>query len=135
MIDYKSPIEIWQSEIEMQMEGEVSKACRRVGVQVDKEELLKALQYDREQYKKGYQDGLNADKWIPCEERLPSKYEEVLCCDIKGNQNICVLFKDSVLGLLWKELGSCSSIRFDYITAWQPLPAPYKKEGAERWIQ
>ena len=41
----------------MQLEGEVYKAVQRVGVTVDKEELLKALQHDRGQYKRGYEDG------------------------------------------------------------------------------
>ena len=34
-------------------------AIRKVGVNVDKEELIKALQYDRNQYTKGYEDGKN----------------------------------------------------------------------------
>lgn len=55
---YKSPIEMIQTEIEMQMEGETLKAVQRVGINVNKEELLKALQYDRGQYEKGYQDGV-----------------------------------------------------------------------------
>ena len=37
----------------------VMKAIREVGVNVDKEELIKALQYDRNQYTKGYEDGKN----------------------------------------------------------------------------
>lgn len=37
-------------------------AVRKIGVNVDKAELEKALRYDRDQYVKGYQDGLrNAD--------------------------------------------------------------------------
>ena len=35
------------------------KAIRKVGVNVDKGELIKALQYDRNQYAKGYKDGKN----------------------------------------------------------------------------
>ena len=35
------------------------KAVRKVGVNVDKYELIKALQYDRNQYTKGYEDGKN----------------------------------------------------------------------------
>lgn len=35
------------------------KAIRKVGVNVDKGELIKALQYDRNQYEKGYEDGKN----------------------------------------------------------------------------
>ena len=37
-------------------EGEVMKAVQKFCVDVDKEELIKALQYDRNQYKKGYAD-------------------------------------------------------------------------------
>ena len=40
-------------------ENMVMKAIRKVGVNVDKEELIKALQYDRNQYAKGYEDGKN----------------------------------------------------------------------------
>lgn len=58
---YKSPIELICDNIQTQMEREeekmVMKAIRKVGVNVDKEELIKALQYDRKQYKKGYDDG------------------------------------------------------------------------------
>lgn len=60
---YKSPIELLCDEIQTQFEQEeekmVTKAVRNVGVNVDKEELIKALQYDREQYAKGYEDGKN----------------------------------------------------------------------------
>lgn len=68
---YKSPIEIIQGEVEAKMEGEVLKAIQRVGVNVDKEELIKAIRYDRAQYEKGYEDGLHACRWIPCKERMP----------------------------------------------------------------
>jgi hypothetical protein len=40
-------------------ENMVMKAIRKVGVNVDKGELIKALQYDRDQYTKGYEDGKN----------------------------------------------------------------------------
>lgn len=33
-------------------------ACQKIGVDISKEELIKALQYDRSQYEKGYADGL-----------------------------------------------------------------------------
>ena len=58
---YASPIEKIYGELETQMiqedENMVMKAVRKVGVNVDKEELIKALQYDRKQYTKGYSDG------------------------------------------------------------------------------
>lgn len=54
---YESPIEIIQTQMQMQMDGEILKAVQGVGINVDKEELIKALAYDREQYSKGYKDG------------------------------------------------------------------------------
>ena len=36
----------------------VIRACQRIGVDINQEELIKALQYDRDQYEKGYADGL-----------------------------------------------------------------------------
>ena len=43
--------------MKIQMEGEIMKAVQRVGIDVDKDELIRALQYDRGQYQKGYMDG------------------------------------------------------------------------------
>lgn len=54
---YKSPIDIIYGQMETQLEGTVLKAVQKVGVNVDKEELIRALQYDRDQYHKGYSDG------------------------------------------------------------------------------
>lgn len=54
---YKSPIELMQTQMQMQVEDYIMKAVMKVGINVDKEELLKALQYDRNQYDKGYKDG------------------------------------------------------------------------------
>ena len=35
---------------------QIFKAVQNVGVNVDRDELIKALRYDRDQYKKGYAD-------------------------------------------------------------------------------
>ena len=53
---YKSPIDIIYGQIETQMEGDILRAVQKYGINVDKEELIRALQYDREQYNKGYAD-------------------------------------------------------------------------------
>ena len=53
---YKSPIDIIYGQMEKQMEGDILRAVQRYGINVDKEELIRALQYDREQYEKGYAD-------------------------------------------------------------------------------
>ena len=66
---WESPIKITEDiakQMDMVIENGIMKAIQRVGIDVNKEELLKALEYDRNQYEKGYHDGLNANKWMPC---------------------------------------------------------------------
>jgi len=62
---YKSPIELVYGQnhriIEEMYEEQdkwVLKCINNVGLNVNKDELIKALQYDRQQYEKGYKDGL-----------------------------------------------------------------------------
>lgn len=61
---YESPIEkIYgdtQTHIVQEDENMVMKAIRNIGVNVDKEGLIRALRYDRNQYTKGYEDSKNA---------------------------------------------------------------------------
>ncbi len=60
---WESPVNIFEihepivEEINKKTEETVFKAIHRVGVDVNKEELIKAMQYDRNQYEKGYKDG------------------------------------------------------------------------------
>ena len=54
---YKSPIETILGEVQTKYDNEVMKAVQKVGINVDKDELIKALEYDRGQYKQGYEDG------------------------------------------------------------------------------
>lgn len=54
---YKSPIEMLTQSFNFQVENGVYKAVESYGINVDKDELLKALQYDRNQYDKGFADG------------------------------------------------------------------------------
>lgn len=56
---YESPINQILGELQMHLEGETLKAVQNVGIDVDKEELIKALQYDRNQYSKGYADAID----------------------------------------------------------------------------
>lgn len=53
---YNSPITLVQSAIETQIEDGVLKAVQEIGFDIDPEQLYKALQYDRNQYDKGYSD-------------------------------------------------------------------------------
>ena len=54
---YKSPIELMRTQIETDFENQIITAVARTGIRVDKHELIKALQYDRNQYDKGFDDG------------------------------------------------------------------------------
>ena len=54
---YSSPIQLILSDFQMKIEDDVCKAVQSVGVNVDKDEIIKALQYDRDQYAKGFTDG------------------------------------------------------------------------------
>ncbi len=61
---YKSPIEVvvsqFQEMIIQQQDEQTLQAIQKVGIKVDKGELVKALAYDRGQYEKGYTDGIVA---------------------------------------------------------------------------
>lgn len=60
---YKSAITLYAQNMEtqqrQQQEQTVWECVNALGVVVDKEELFKALKYDRDQYNKGYKDGVN----------------------------------------------------------------------------
>ena len=87
---YKSPIDLIVGQMNIQFEGEVCKAVQNVGVDVDKDELLKALQYDRGQYQKGYND---------------RDTEIVRCKDCKhseqwyGDKRRCFLWQEDGIGV------------------------------------
>lgn len=58
---YKSPVEIFISDIKHQMDEKLEEACYTAVIEyfpnVDKDELIRALRYDRQQYEQGYADG------------------------------------------------------------------------------
>ena len=54
---YESPIKIITGKMQTQIDGDIYRAVQKVGINVDREELLKALEYDRRQYEKGFDDG------------------------------------------------------------------------------
>jgi rubrerythrin len=72
---YESPIMLYQRKIadgvQLQLEDNIMKAVLAYDIKVDKDELIRALRYDREQYNKGYADGksdaVKHGRWIPLE--------------------------------------------------------------------
>lgn len=77
---YESPIEIMWKDVEEHLEtmlkDNVYKVIKAYGIKVDEAELLKALQYDRQQYEKGYEDAKAERGWILCSERIPDEGRE-----------------------------------------------------------
>lgn len=65
---YESPIKVFCTNTELQkLEDEaVFRAVRNLGFLIDKDELIRALRYDRDQYDKGYRDAM--DSVVKCEE-------------------------------------------------------------------
>ena len=69
---YESPINVITQGWQTTVENGIYKAIESYGINIDKEELLKVLQYDRNQYDKGYMDGI---KYLA--ERFESKLNEI----------------------------------------------------------
>ncbi len=117
-----------------------------ININVDKEELIKALEYRREQYIKGYQDGREQEpQWIPISERLPEVNGEYLVT-VRGLTGeyvkVEILYyaedlykidefdfndKQGVSG--WYNYdGEWGYYEVDNVVAWLPLPKPYMAE-------
>lgn len=60
-MSYQSPIDLYIAQLrverEKHIENEILKAVHGCDIIVHKDELIKALKYDRNQYEKGYTDG------------------------------------------------------------------------------
>lgn len=54
---YESPIKIITGQMKTNYENEIYSAVQNVGINVDRDELLKALEYDRGQYEEGFREG------------------------------------------------------------------------------
>lgn len=88
---YESMIKVIEEQANAHLEHEILSAVKRVGISVDKEELVRALKYDRGQYERGYADGkrdggkknaaleLLLDWAIECDfgyDNIPDEYEK-----------------------------------------------------------
>lgn len=122
---YESPIEVYYKDMRTKIENNIFEAVCNVGVSVDKDELVKALQYDRGQYEKGYADGLchRTDDWISVDERLPDKSGQYLT----WHGFYCGLHDYSVEKQGWN-ITYCEdrSTEIKTVTHWMPFPEPPK---------
>lgn len=115
---YKSPIEIISGGLHVDIDGEIIKAVHKYDIAVDKDELIRALRYDREQYEKGFRDGAaSVQWWIPVTERLPEDGVRVLTSHDDGIVR---------LGMNKGGFGAVVNRqhRFAEVTHWMPLPEP-----------
>ena len=96
---YESPIEVMFRDIENRIREQEENAItaevsRQMGVNVDKDELMKALTYDRDQYNKGYADAKRAYErpkghWIySCGMPICSECQEAIDI-LSGQDNFC----------------------------------------------
>ena len=53
-MEYENPI---YNAVQKELELNVLLAVQKIHISVDRDELIRALQYDRQQYEKGYADG------------------------------------------------------------------------------
>lgn len=121
---YESPIDIIYSEMQTKLEGEVFKAVQNVGINVNKDELIKALSYDRHQYEKGYADAKAEQQWIPVSSgKLPEMNKPVLVTHNGKYQ--------AFVSVDWIDPYTTEWNRTCNVTAWCPLPEPFREGGAE----
>ena len=65
-------------------------------------------------------------QWIPCEDRLPGEYSDVLCCDIYGEYIIGMPYANDESNTGFSvETDDCYMLN---CVAWMPLPEPWKGE-------
>jgi hypothetical protein len=129
---YKSPIDLFvtdiMTQIEKQTDDEIYKAVASVGINVDKDELIRALRYDRQQYEKGYMDGQAAAKpeWIPVSERLPENRADVLVVAFWHEKWNVLLGWYAPNGGVW-HVGPLEQTGYP-VSHWMPLPQQPKGE-------
>lgn len=96
---YKSPIEVIQGEMTMEFENNVMKAVQNYNINVDKDALISALMYDRQQYEKGYQDAKAEYK-----DSLSFKELQDIILSIECKEAETYFVKGEILGLCAKRI-------------------------------
>lgn len=128
---YESPIDIIYSDMQMKLENKVFKAVLNVGINVDKDELIKALSYERQQYEKGYADAKAEQQWIPTSIRPPKDFDRVYIQTKWGDHEICKYIPKKVKPKEYPDgfWGDADCPEYDYfdVDAWMPLPEPYRE--------
>lgn len=89
---YESPIEIIQRDIangiQAKMENDICNVICSYGINVNRDELIKALNYDRQQYEKGYRDACNRPGYFNTHQvacMLADIFKDNCACNYNGN--------------------------------------------------
>lgn len=143
---YESPISLKIEEfvdnVQRATQNQILYKVREI-VDVDREELIRALKYDRDQYYKGFKDGKRA-AWISVKDRLPEIDQIVLTyCNDRGAEYKVLrrafsdLYKAAGLGdgWYWESIDYMSEYPDEFgngeVTHWMPLPEPPEKMKGE----
>ena len=132
---YKGPVELLildtvqqaveqaAREFDAQAEMVVMGAIRKLGVLVDKEELIRALRYDRDQYAIGFRDGVAIVRtdWTDVREELPKKPNKYIVQSKTGA--IYTARYDPDIYKRWPHFGKADA------AYWMPLPKRKEVEG------
>ena len=102
---------------------------------IDAMEQAKEQYFDRKVIIGKMQDIVNnlpsaqqEQRWIPCSERLPEPRVDVwTCSDIGQIQG----YYEEHVGIWYASFGQGRDYLELYVTAWMPLPEPYKAERRE----
>ncbi len=129
---YENPIQGKLGEIQTKIieerENYIMQVVQDCGITVDKEELTRALMYDRQQYEKGYADAKAEQGWIPVSETPPEVGIRVQI-QLDNGWIITGFYDDGY----WYSVPDCGdalngdAIQMD-VLAWMPLPPSYKGE-------
>lgn len=68
--NYIPPINLYEDPTDTQIDNEIVRVVRNIGIDVDKKELIRALENDRNEYQRGYWYGSEAarPRWISATE-------------------------------------------------------------------
>ena len=96
LYDYKCPIELSINQIEQELFEDmenaiVCKISEEIGIKLDAERLIRALEFDRAQYRKGFIDGQKAAQ-VADKNVLDKLRAEITAIDITGQVDEHTLF-------------------------------------------
>ena len=98
-IGYKSPIDIIYGEMQTKVENGVLEAIQKCRINVDKDELIKALRYDRAQYDRGFADG-----YLKGVKEFAERLKEEFRANTDNNGDINSCYVPDIIDNLVKEM-------------------------------